>query len=161
MLLLSGAFSQNAYAAPVVMTSKLSWNYEDCVLMKAIQANNAVLVKSILKAGRLEGLFFDTGYLDAAIYQGNIKIIKFLLEAGFQLGERSFLCAFEGEEKKPEVIRYLLDLGANIDVEDEGETPLILAVMHNYISSVKQLLAAGANLEIGQGNKGTALVRAI
>jgi ankyrin repeat protein len=161
LLLLSGAFSQNIYAAPIVVESKLSWNYEGCALMKAIQENDPVLVKSILTSGQLEGLLFETGYLDAAIYQGNIKIIKFLLEAGFQLGEHSFLCAFEGKEKKPEVIRYLLELDVNIDVECEDTTPLILAVMHNYMPSVKQLLSAGANLEIGEGHKGTALTRAV
>src|SRR5579863_10414838 len=114
LLLLCGAFSQNIYADPIVMTSELSWEYEGCALMKAIQDNNAVLVKSILKSGHQEDLLFVSDYLDPAIYHGNIKIIKFLLEAGFQLREDSFLCAFKGEEKKPEVIRYLLELGAKI-----------------------------------------------
>jgi len=160
LLLISASFSQNLYAAPIALTTELSWDYEGCELMKAIQAKDAASVKSILKSGKLKVFFLRTTYLDAAIYQGSIKIIKLLIEAGFQLGEDSLLYAFQGPEKKAEVIRYLLELGANIDVNFDNETPLSLAVLHNYIPSIKQLLAAGANLEIGEGHKGTALVHA-
>ena len=50
-------------------------------------------------------------------------------------------------------MRYLLEKGANIEVEDSnGWTPLIFAAKYGHLDVVKYLLERGANIEAKDKN---------
>ena len=83
-----------------------------------------------------------------AIDQGNIELVKILLEAGAdpnaktQSGQVPVIQALDN----PEIFKLLIKYKANLDVTDSyGNTPLVNAVQNNNIEMVKALIEAGAD----------------
>lgn len=57
-----------------------------------------------------------------------------------------------------EIIKYLLEIGANINCQDEnGRTPLIKACMYNNFEIAKLLIFKGANIDLKNNNNARAL----
>jgi ankyrin repeat protein len=95
-----------------------------------------------------------------ATMDGNLHRMRLLHFAGADINARGksvmplFLAAGEG---KLEVVRYLLDEGANINArEDWGSTALIEAASYGHIDVIKELLLRGADIN-AMSEQGTAL----
>jgi ankyrin repeat protein len=95
-----------------------------------------------------------------ATMDGNLGRVRWLHFAGARINGRSnlgnplFLAASEG---KLEVVRYLLDEGANPNArESSGSTPLAEAAYYDRIDVIKELLLRGAEINT-IGEQGTAL----
>lgn len=66
------------------------------------------------------------------------------------------------EQDHPDIVKALLDAGANPNVRDrlEVQTPLMYAAAHGYTESVRILIDAGADASIVDNNRRTALMLA-
>ena len=94
-----------------------------------------------------------TNPLYAAVFGGNIDVVKVLMENGYNAsninqrqieGCTAFYCACQTSNL--EIAQYLLDKGADIDIPDEdGNTSLHSAVVKGKINVFKFLLSNGAN----------------
>ena len=91
---------------------------------------------------------------------GNLRRMRWLRFAGAKIDVRSnlgnplFLAASEG---KLDVVRYLLDEGANVNArESSGSTPLAEAAYYGHVDVIKELLLRGADIN-AIGEQGTAL----
>jgi ankyrin repeat protein len=104
----------------------------------------------------------ETALMVAAI-QGRSDMASKLVFAGAQFefkGWNPLLYAATGG--KDEVVKLLLDLGANINaVSDNGTTPLMMAVRGGHKSTVKLLLDRGANPNMKNERGETALTWAM
>src|SRR5437016_12543166 len=91
---------------------------------------------------------------------GSLYRVRCLHFAGARINTRSnlgtplFLAVSEG---KLDVVRYLLDQGANANArESSGGTPLAEAAYYGRVEVIKELLLRGANIN-AIGNHGSAL----
>jgi ankyrin repeat protein len=95
-----------------------------------------------------------------ATMDGNLGRVRWLHFAGAKIDARSnlgnplFLAASEG---KLDVVRYLLDEGANVNArESSGSTPLAEAAYYGHVDVIKELLLRGADIN-AIGETSTAL----
>lgn len=99
-----------------------------------------------------------------AAYEGNIKIIKILLESGADINasdnfSQSVLCYACGPHGSFEAIKYLIDNGANVNPDTNGnDTPLMHASMWVSNDAVKYLLKKGARVNDKTKQGDTALL---
>jgi hypothetical protein len=100
------------------------------------------------------GMCNGTNCLYAAVFGGNIEIVKFLVENGYSAsssinqrqfeGCTSFYCACQTSNL--DIAQFLLDNGADIDIPDEdGNTSLHSAVAQGATAVFNFLLSRGAN----------------
>lgn len=110
----------------------------------------------------LAGLL-SAGEIHEAATEGNLEQVKNLLSA-----DNSFLNTVDDRGRTPlhhaagnnhlDIIRYLLDSGANIEAADSrGNTPLLSAIWGNHLSAVKLLAERGANLKAEHQSYGKAI----
>lgn len=103
-------------------------------------------------------------YFAEAAMDGNLRRLQILHFAGANVNSRGnccmplFLAAGEG---RVDVVRYLLDQGADVNAREQfGDTALTEAVFNGRLAAAKELLFRGADANaIGAG--GTALDLAI
>ncbi|HMG72110.1 MAG TPA: ankyrin repeat domain-containing protein [Pyrinomonadaceae bacterium] len=95
-----------------------------------------------------------------ATMDGNLRRMRWLHFAGAKIDARSslgnplFLAASEG---KLEVVRYLLDEGADVNARANSDsTPLAEAAYYGHVDVIKELLLRGADIN-AIGEQGTAL----
>ena len=103
-------------------------------------------------------------YFARATVDGDLRRMRLLHFAGANINVRDnsdmplFLAAGEG---KLEVVRYLLDEGADANAREEfGNTALAEAAYYGHLAVVKELLLRGADIN-AVGDGGTALDIAI
>lgn len=73
----------------------------------------------------------------------NFEAVRFLLEKGLDQSKHEALVLAATNSRK--IMRLLIQIGANIETEFEGFTPLMEAVNSAYVKNVKFILEAGAN----------------
>lgn len=138
-------------------------------LFKAIKEGNAASVQEALQSGCDVNDTFGGSYtaLMAAVYKGDLEIIKLLVQAGAELdsydssGNTPFMFAFYDTTPKPAVVAYLLSLNVDTNIiNDQEYTPLILASLNNHVASIKLLIEAGVNIEEKGQSNATALLLA-
>lgn len=88
--------------------------------------------------------------LHVASQYGYISVISYLLSLGLSLPSDILLVAMKGFSERAEVIRYLIQEGANISaIGTDGATPLHLLFVfgfeHDRLESAKILIDAGCN----------------
>lgn len=103
-------------------------------------------------------------YFAQAAVDGNLHRLRLLHFAGANVNARGNCCLplyLAAGEGRLEVVRYLLDEGADVNAREQfGDTALTEAVFNGQMAAVKELLFRGAHINaIGDG--GTALDIAI
>lgn len=100
-----------------------------------------------------------------AAYNGKIKTLEILFQAGTDLNSRDYqgrtplIQAAEG--RQPLMVEALLNLGAEVNARDnEGRTALMVAVQSRYITTVKILIHAGADINVKDMEGNTVLIYA-
>lgn len=92
----------------------------------------------------------DTALIRACLEPISLDIVKCLVEhkngADVNIANKKGACVLFGAIKRPDVIQYLLDHGANVDCIGNYCTPLMVACVFNEKRTVKCLLKAGANV---------------
>ncbi|MFZ2959526.1 MAG: ankyrin repeat domain-containing protein [Candidatus Ozemobacteraceae bacterium] len=82
-----------------------------------------------------------------AIIGGNISSVSSILETKVSPNEKDTFgkapLFYAIEEEKPKIIDLLLNFGANIEILDDGSTPLEIAVRRNHTPTVKSILDGG------------------
>ncbi|EAX97715.1 hypothetical protein TVAG_168120 [Trichomonas vaginalis G3] len=93
----------------------------------------------------------------AAAGSGNISVVKFLVEIGEDLNERSRKgkapLHYAASNKNIEIIKFLASKGCNINIKDDsGETALFYAVNNNDLEVVKVLIELGCDVNVKNNN---------
>ncbi|OJJ33400.1 hypothetical protein ASPWEDRAFT_174808 [Aspergillus wentii DTO 134E9] len=87
---------------------------------------------------------------------------RLLVDRSASLENKNFLICLAARGGMRWLVDRLLELGASVDGEGEGDDreqpPLCGATSYEHTDIVKQLLEAGANVNIGQGNDWTPLL---
>lgn len=128
------------------------FEYWDTPLMIAARHGNLELIDKLLVFGAKVNVLgrFKENALFAAVQKSNLAIIDRLLKSEVDLkaknsnGQTVLIRA-----AKPEVVERLLTAGANIDTQDDqGWTPLMMAVFNGDFEVTEKLLEKGANIQI-------------
>lgn len=127
-----------------------------------LSAALAVLLTSASPAGDE-----DFNKLAGSIYMRDFKTVKELVRSGINVNMRQDIsgssplmvaCAREGTD---EIIEYLLDNGAEVNVKDrKGYTPLMWAA-ENSMEAVNMLIARGAEVKAVAEDGMTALIKSV
>lgn len=125
-------------------------SYQHSVLSKAATWGATACVKLLIEAGadvRAE----DHVQSQPISHASTPEIARMLVEAGadinFISGEGYTLLKYSAEGVRPEMVRALLDMGADTDAETRrySTTPLYVAVQQDDLEIARLLLEAGAN----------------
>jgi len=135
-------------------------------LSLACTNRNAAMVERLLQAGADPNAALWTGETPVMVCArtGNVETVKLLLSHGAdpnaketQQGQTALMRAVA--EKHPEVVRALIDRGADVRARSKGGfTALLFAGQQGELASAKMLLAAGADVNATTPKNGTALV---
>ncbi len=100
-----------------------------------------------------------------AASKGEINTVKKLQSEGTNIDERdkngATALMHAIWSRKPEVVKHLIETGADINAKDNYGTPLIYAVDYKEHELIKILLKKGANIEATDYQGETALIHAI
>ncbi|EAY17632.1 hypothetical protein TVAG_235140 [Trichomonas vaginalis G3] len=107
--------------------------------------------------------YSGTNVLHYASLQGNLRLVKSLIECGCdkeiksKFGGTALYWASENDHL--EVVQYLISVGANKEAKsNDGSTPLIEATFNGYLEVVKYLISVGANKEAKDNFGSTPLI---
>jgi ankyrin repeat protein len=144
----------------------LANDYGVTPLSLACTNRNAAMIDSLLKAGADPNAALSTGETPVMVCArtGNVETVKLLLAHGAdpnvketQQGQTALMRAVA--EKHPEVVRALIDRGADVRARSRGGfTALSFASQQGEVASARMLLAAGADVNATTPKNGTALV---
>ncbi|EAY08303.1 hypothetical protein TVAG_401570 [Trichomonas vaginalis G3] len=109
--------------------------------------------------------YYGTNVLHEASYQGNLRLVKSLIECGCDKeikdkdGDTPLIYA--SEKGHLEVVKYLISVGADKEAKNSfGWTPLIWASIYGHLEVVQYLISVGADKEAKDNNGWTPLIYA-
>lgn len=143
-------------------------------LRQAMQRDDAALVRRLFEAGVSPDAMGPYGTLfENACGHASIEVVKAFLDAGASIdrraGERKdFALAAAAEEKRPDVVKLLLERGADPNLVDDNHMGAIHHASHVFhedpksqfpltVEIVRSLLDHGAEIDRQDGNARTAL----
>lgn len=88
------------------------------------------------------GVNVNDTMLITPIFWGHVNVVKFLIEKCNVKIHRRALCVAV-EENKLEIVKYLIDKGANVHIDDQF--PLLSAIFYGHLDIVKFLVQRGAD----------------
>lgn len=131
----------------------------DSCLHKAVYNQQKDIVASLIKAGaavNFKNNFYESPLSRATIAPKgkDLEIADMLLKAGADInalvsmdGRTSLHLAVLNSNSNLDSLNFLLDKGAKTDIYDnEGQTPLTLAITNNKTEAVEALIKAGADV---------------
>jgi ankyrin repeat protein len=139
-------------------------------LLLASEADRPLIVKTLLEKGANDlndADKYTRSVLSLEVGAGHLENMKMLLKRGANpdadiQAEWTPLSIATGKNESSDVIKALLDAGANVNRRDRaGATPLIVAAENGNIETVRLLVDRGANVNARDGIMGTALVAAL
>lgn len=130
----------------------------------AAAKGNVVMVRLLLKHGVAVDAKDATGRtaLEIAILAGRTQVADVLLAAGAALDADALLltAARQGNPDR-DVVGYLVKHGANTEVRDDnGDTPLLLAIRGGHLRLARHLVDRGADVNVRDGSGHAAVVLA-
>jgi ankyrin repeat protein len=142
---------------PLILSSVLLYAVDNEIeeLFTAIENNNSAVVMRLIKNGANINVRNHEGDtpLIAAVLDGNIPLTQILLQYGAQANTQEeengdtalHLASFNRGD--PHLAELLIRYGANIEARNnEGDTPLISAVLQQNVPFVEVLLQHGADM---------------
>lgn len=155
--------SENVEGVSILLNAGASIDNRSDYLHDAIEVNNVNIVKLLVNRGidvnqiakEENGTYYYEGRspLSLAVFKENAEIVKFLLlhDADVNMDEEPILYTavnwYDSYKKSSfNIIRFILDAGADIDVRYSGSTPLITAIKKGYMDVVKLLIGYGADV---------------
>lgn len=125
-------------------------------LMTAAQFGSAGTVKALLGAGadkEIKNKDGETALLVAAT-SGRLEVVKLLIASGADINAKStdgstalIAAVAGGQPGVAQVVKALVDAGEPVDgVNNDGATALMFACQYDGIDVVRELIAAGANV---------------
>ena len=155
--------SKNVEGVSILLKSGASIDNRSDYLHDAIEVNNVNIVKLLVNRGidvnqiakEENGTYYYGGRspLSLAVLNQNADIVKFLLlhDADVHMDEEPVLYTavnwYDSYKKSSlNIIRLILDAGADIDVRYSGSTPLITAIKKGYTDVVKLLIEYRADV---------------
>ena len=131
-------------------------------LVTAARDGNTEGVKSILGAGPSENL--DRYYKNMALVEasrgGHLDIVKCMIKSGAIVNDNLGLALYEAAAKGyMDIIKYLILWGADVNRRDaNGQTLLMIAVVHEKDDIVKFLIQGGVDVNTANADGQTALM---
>ncbi len=132
---------------------------DERTLLNAVSYRRENQVRQLLRKGASANVTDDCGIsiLTYATAVSHPAIVKLLIDAGAQVNQadrsRDRLALFHAlnsywRENRYSVIKVLIDGGADVNVisDEDGETPLMKAVLTEDVRVVELLISAGANV---------------
>lgn len=125
-------------------------------IVRAIRNNDAVKAKELLD-GHLEYLRYDKKSKGTFIYiaagEGAIECMKYLLSIGEDINRKSlaygkYALTKAAFSNQPEMLKFLLDNGARMDISSAETNPLFSAIYKRSVECVKILLDAGIDVTV-------------
>ncbi|WP_432632205.1 ankyrin repeat domain-containing protein [Brachyspira sp.] len=155
--------SENVEGVSILLNAGASIDNRSDYLHDAIEVNNLNIVKLLVSKGidvnqiakEENGTYYYEGRspLSLAVFKENADIVKFLLlhDANVNMDEEPILYTavnwYDNYKKSSiNIIKLLLDAGADIDIRYSGNTPLITAIKKGYADVVKLLIEYGADV---------------
>ena len=134
------------------------------IITRAIAFSSTLIISLAMVNSRPQVRAQRQRYFAQAAVDGNLRRLQLLHFAGANVNARGNCCMplyLAAGEGRLEVIRYLLDQGADVNAREKlGGTALTEAVFNGQLAAVKELLLRGAEVNaIADG--GTALDIAI
>ena len=140
--------------------AKVNANNPKCYLGSALCAasysGHEEVVRILLDAGANSN---EDNTVEEAARGGSVAIVQLLLHAGANFNTRS--SALHGAIKHLGILKMLLDAGVDVDARGRFDsTPLQVAVYYGLDATVRELIAAGADVNACTGQWGSALMTA-
>lgn len=124
----------------------------DDLLDLAIKFQNLQSFEFLHKAGLNFG-----GKLFLALCEGSKEITQYMLENGYKISAEEMCCLyylwFDSDDEA--LFKRLCEIGTDF-IDQEGDTPLLVATKANLTQKAKKLILAGANVDIKDKNGKTA-----
>ncbi len=127
-------------------------DFGSSILEYAVEKGDMPFVKEIIGTAKKEGKNLSAGALIEAARKGELKMVKFLIEAGISVDDKEhwgsetplMKASYYG---KLDVVKYLLEAGADIKARDyRGNTALLHAAWSGHLKVIKELIKQGANV---------------
>lgn len=116
----------------------------------AAQSGNTDMITMLVAARAPLRSLFSKSPLEIAVYRNDLTMAQRIIELGINTKESiledGYLLAIAIERQHHDMLKLLLNHGANPNRSQRGETPLMSAVLKKDIASVRTLIEAGANL---------------
>ncbi len=158
----SGIFDNSVIAIDVKHCTALEDGTANALL---IENDNFYAVNAFGEKGPVYPMLTKNEVLKVftAIRENNLKVVKqFLLNGNninkYYSSKQYTLLHYSIKNDKPEIVRFLLNEGANIEQSYKGQTPLMFAVKMQHMKIADILIDHGANVNTLNDDQESALI---
>jgi len=96
----------------------------------------------------------DKSPIDYAVLGENIEVIKYLVSKGVSLDPMWIIDAASMKKNSLETVKFFVEKGLNVNYQDSGMFPLLLAAGSNNVEVAKFLISKGADINMASSSNG-------